>query len=429
MTTMNQEIYDIVGVGVGPFNLGLACLTQPLEELNTLFFDKKECFDWHSGIMPEWSTLQIPFIADLVCFADPTSPFSFLNYLKTTDNLYQFYIRESYYILRSEYNDYCKWAVNQLDNLHFSSNIEHITYDQSNELYTISGVNAQKQPFSVQAKNIVLGTGTTPIIPEFCQDLVGEVHLGADYIQHKSTYRQKKSITIVGSGQSGAEIYYDLLGEIDQHQYQLNWITDSAHLFAMDLGKLTLEYTSPDYTQHFYSLPQTKRDAIIASQDVMYKGINLRLINEIYDLLYIKSRLPGFATQILPNTRLDTIKKNSDGFKLGLHHLDVEQDFPMQTDAVILALGYDYKIPEFIGPIHSHLNWDEKDRLKLNQNYSINDQENIFAQNVGLYSHGISVPDLGMACYRNSIIINHILDREVYAVENKIAFQNFSPVL
>ncbi|HHP4552544.1 SidA/IucD/PvdA family monooxygenase, partial [Acinetobacter baumannii] len=33
----SQHIYDIVGIGVGPFNLGLACLTQPLNELSTIF--------------------------------------------------------------------------------------------------------------------------------------------------------------------------------------------------------------------------------------------------------------------------------------------------------------------------------------------------------------------------------------------------------
>ena len=102
----DEIIYDLVGVGVGPFNLGLACLTQPLTELKTIFFEQKDGFDWHSGIMPEWSTLQIPFIADLVSFADPVSRFSFLNYLKQKGNLYQFYIRENFYILRSEYNQY-----------------------------------------------------------------------------------------------------------------------------------------------------------------------------------------------------------------------------------------------------------------------------------------------------------------------------------
>lgn len=144
---MNKEIiYDIIGVGIGPFNLSLACLTDDIDDLKTVFFDRKECFDWHSGIMPEWSTLQIPFIADLVSFADPTNRFSFLNYLKETNNLYQFFIRESFYMLRSEYNQYCKWASQQLHNLHFKTNVECIQYDADLQHYilTVKQENSQK---------------------------------------------------------------------------------------------------------------------------------------------------------------------------------------------------------------------------------------------------------------------------------------------
>lgn len=427
MTKFNQEIYDLVGVGVGPFNLGLACLTQPVEEMKAVFFDKKDGFDWHQGIMPEWSTLQIPFIADLVSFADPSSQFSFLKYLKDTRNIYQFYIRESYYVLRSEYNDYCKWVVAQLDNIHFRSRVDDINYDEEDGLYVVSGFLNNRERFSVMARNIILGTGTSPKVPDFCRDLMGDVHLSADYLKHKESYADKKIITIVGSGQSGAEIYYDLLSDIDRHQYQLNWITQSPHFFSMDLGKLTLEYTSPDYTNHFFSLSEDKRDQIIASQDVMYKGIERGLVNNIYDLLYIKSRYPGFSTRIMPNSRLDAINKNHAGLDLTLRHLDTDRNFRLATDVLILALGYEYKLPRFVDKINRLLNWDDNGRLKLNFNYSVNDKQNIFVQNVGLYSHGISVPDLGMGCYRNSIIINRIMDREVYPVEKNIAFQNFSP--
>lgn len=107
---------------------------------------------------------------------------------------------------------------------------------------------------------------------------------------------------------------------------------------------------------------------------------------------------------------------------------DVDQKFKIKSEVLILALGYEYRVPEFIMPIRSIINWDSKGRIKINLNYSINDQENIFAQNVGVYSHGFTVPDLGMGCYRNSIIINKILGREVYPVEQRISFQEFKPL-
>ncbi|MDQ7860073.1 SidA/IucD/PvdA family monooxygenase [Peribacillus frigoritolerans] len=36
-----QSIYDLVGIGIGPFNLGLAALLEKTPELNAVFFEKK----------------------------------------------------------------------------------------------------------------------------------------------------------------------------------------------------------------------------------------------------------------------------------------------------------------------------------------------------------------------------------------------------
>ena len=93
---MNDTIYDFIGIGVGPFNLSLACLTAPLNEINGLFLDQNPGFDWHTGMMLESAHLQTPFMADLVTLADPTSRFSLLNYMKQKGKLYSFYIRESF---------------------------------------------------------------------------------------------------------------------------------------------------------------------------------------------------------------------------------------------------------------------------------------------------------------------------------------------
>ena len=277
-------------------------------------------------------------------------------------------------------------------------------------------------------RNLVLGTGTTPIIPKFCQGYPEQVHSSADYSSHKKDYLNKKSITIVGGGQSGAEIYYDLLSEIDQHQYQLNWLTKAPHFFSMDLGKLTLEFTSPDYTSHFYSLDEDKRDQVIASQNVLYKGIELSFVNRIYDLLYQKSLHRPLPTRMMPNCALDNLEKNGNHLNLTFNNSDINKRFKLESDVLILALGYEYKIPECLTPIRSHINWDSKGRIELNWNYSINHQNTIFAQNIGIYSHGFTVPDLGMGCYRNAIIINTILGREVYPIEKRIAYQEFAPL-
>ena len=62
------------------------------------------------------ATLQVPFLADLVTMADPTSRVLLPQLPQGTGNLYPFYIRESFYPLRREYDDYCRWAADRLDN-------------------------------------------------------------------------------------------------------------------------------------------------------------------------------------------------------------------------------------------------------------------------------------------------------------------------
>ena len=86
-------MYDLIGVGIGPMNLGLSALAHPTP-LRTLFFDESEQFSWHPGMMIKDSMMQTSFISDLVTLADPTSPFTYLNYLRSLNRLHTFYFYE-----------------------------------------------------------------------------------------------------------------------------------------------------------------------------------------------------------------------------------------------------------------------------------------------------------------------------------------------
>ncbi|HEY9251473.1 MAG TPA: SidA/IucD/PvdA family monooxygenase, partial [Nocardioides sp.] len=75
-TDSSARVHDLIGIGLGPFNLGLAALADPIDELDCLFLEGRDRFDWHPGMMLDEATLQVPFLADLVTMADPTSRFS-----------------------------------------------------------------------------------------------------------------------------------------------------------------------------------------------------------------------------------------------------------------------------------------------------------------------------------------------------------------
>ncbi|MFE7388669.1 lysine N(6)-hydroxylase/L-ornithine N(5)-oxygenase family protein [Streptomyces sp. NPDC057582] len=423
--TALPDPHDFIGIGLGPFNLGLACLTEPIDELSGVFLESKPDFEWHAGMFLEGAHLQTPFMSDLVTMADPTSPYSFLNYLKERGRLYSFYIREIFYPLRTEYNDYCRWAAGRLSSVRFNETVESVTYDESTALYT-----ARTLAGSVfRARHLVLGTGTPPYIPEACRDLGGDLLHNSRYLERKAALQAKESITLVGSGQSAAEIYYDLLSEIDVHGYRLNWVTRSPRFFPLEYTKLTLEMTSPEYVDYFHTLPEQTRYRLESGQKGLFKGIDGELIDAIFDLLYQKN-LPGpVPTRLLTNSALRSARyeESSGTYTLDLHQEEQDKEYSLTTEGLILATGYRYTPPAFLEPITGRLRHDSRGRFDVARNYSIDTTgRGVFLQNAGTHTHSITSPDLGMGAYRNAYIIGELLGREYYPVEKSIAFQEFA---
>ena len=424
-----MKIYDFAAIGIGPFNLGLACLTTPIEGLEGIFLDKRESFDWHPGMMMENTTLQIPFLADLVTLADPTSKFSFLNYIKEQGRIYSFYIRENFLLLRKEYNQYCKWAISKLPNLRFNTDVQSVTYNDQMQCYEVHALCVTTGEDKVyRARKLVLGTGTSPHVPACCNEVMGQAIHSAFYLNHKRKLQNKKSITVVGSGQSAAEIFYDLLQEIDVHGYELHWLTRSTRFFPLEYSKLTLEMTSPDYVDYFYNLPSGQRDQLVKDQQNLYKGINDNLIADIYDLIYTKNLNHKVKVGLRTNTEVTqaAFDAGHNSFELIAHQHEVDQYFRHNTEGLVLATGYAYRLPGFIDGIQERIQWDAQGRYDVNRNYSIDTQAaEIFVQNAELHTHGFVTPDLGMACYRNSHIIRSITGYDYYPIEQRIAFQQF----
>ncbi|WP_052867613.1 lysine N(6)-hydroxylase/L-ornithine N(5)-oxygenase family protein [Streptomyces niger] len=421
--------HDFIAIGLGPFNLGLACLTEPLAELNGLFLESKPDFEWHSGMFLEGAHLQTPFMADLVTLADPTSEFSFLNYLKESGRLYSFYIRENFYPLREEYNDYCRWAAAKLSSVRFGYTVTSVEYDEEDRLYLVHGTDLTTgEQRTDRARRLVLGTGTPPYVPESCQGLGGDLTHNSRYLPNKEALQAKDSITLVGSGQSAAEIYYDLLSEIDVHGYKLNWVTRSPRFFPLEYTKLTLEMTSPEYVDYFHALPEATRYRLESQQKGLFKGIDSELIDAIFDLLYQKNLKGPVQTRLFTNTALNdaSYDEATGTYTLGLRHEEQEKDFSLETQGLILATGYRYAIPEFLAPVKDRIRLDGHGRFDVARNYSIDHSgQGVFLQNAGVHTHSITSPDLGMGPYRNAYIIAEMLGRQPYAVEKTIAFQEF----
>ncbi|MFW6868658.1 lysine N(6)-hydroxylase/L-ornithine N(5)-oxygenase family protein [Nocardioides sp. CPCC 206347] len=421
-----NRVHDFVAIGLGPFNLGLACLTDPLREsdgLDGVFLEARDGFDWHPGMLLDDATLQVPFLADLVTMADPTSRWTFLNYLKQSGHLYSFYIRENFYPLRREYDDYCRWAAERLDSVRFGQRVTNVEHDGTS--YVVHSGSGE----TFRARRLVLGIGTTPRVPEALRPLVGEpgvIH-SADYLAHKAALQQQETITIVGSGQSAAEIYHDLLSEAPDHGYTLTWLTRSPRFFPMEYTKLTLEMTSPEYGAYHRSLPMETRDRLAREQRHLFKGISAELVDAIFDLHY-QQRVTGAGphTTLVTNTEVRGARRDGAVSELDLLHVETGEEFSLRTGGLVLATGYASTAPSFLDGVRDRIRLDERGRYDVAADYSVDVAGGeIFVQNAEEHTHSLLAPDLGMGPYRNSVIIAALLGREAYPIEKRIAVQTF----
>ena len=51
---------DFIAIGLGPFNLGLACLTAPIADLDGLFLEARPDVDWHPGMLLPSAGASVP---------------------------------------------------------------------------------------------------------------------------------------------------------------------------------------------------------------------------------------------------------------------------------------------------------------------------------------------------------------------------------
>jgi lysine N6-hydroxylase len=421
-----SRVHDFVAVGVGPFNLGLACLADPLD-VDGVFLDRDAEFSWHPGMLLEDATLQVPFLADLVTMADPSSPYSFLSYLKDVGRLYPFYVRESFYPLRREFDAYCRWAAGRVRGVRHHQEAVATAYDEQAGAYRVTCRDPRDGSLSeYAARRLVLGIGSRPHVPAPLVGLGGRVWHSSDYLRVRDQVVDAGDVTVVGSGQSAAEIVHDLLSDPRAGALRLHWVTRSPRFFPLEYTKLTLELTSPEYSRHFQSLPEQRRAELLREQAGLYKGISGHLVDEIHELLYRRSLTPAPAPQLF--TSSEVVDASCDGTRqhLELRHGDTCEEFSVETSAVVVATGYRQDTPAFLDGVHDRLRLDAQGRLVAREDFSVDRAGGeVFVQNAELHTHGFVAPDLGMGAWRNSVILERMLGQAPYPVEHRVAFQEF----
>ncbi|MEU3495819.1 lysine N(6)-hydroxylase/L-ornithine N(5)-oxygenase family protein [Kitasatospora cineracea] len=426
------EPYDLIGVGIGPFNLSLAALADRAETVSALFLDARPEFRWHPGMLVDGARMQVPFLADLVTLVDPTNPWSFLNYLRDQQRLFPFYFGERFQLPRREYDHYCRWAADRLPNCRFGSPVTAVHWDAGQRLYLVHAAGAVHR-----ARHLVLGTGTEPVRPAAFAPLDRHpaVLHSADYLTRRRALDAARDVTVVGSGQSGAEVFLDLLRHRAGDGTRLRWLTRTRAIAPMEYSKLGLEQFTPDYTRYFHGLPADVRDALVPAQWQLHKAASAETLAEIHDHLYERTvgrPIDAEPVEILPGTAVtEAAQGPGGGLELHCRHGDSGRRHLVRTDAVVLATGYRAVRPAALDPIADLIDWDEQGRYRVDLDHRVATRPELtgglYVQNAELHTHGVGTPDLGLGAHRAAVILNAVAGKTLHPLPHRTAWTTFAP--
>ncbi|MET7525726.1 lysine N(6)-hydroxylase/L-ornithine N(5)-oxygenase family protein [Streptomyces sp. NPDC005248] len=440
-----DQPHDLVGIGIGPFNLSLAALAHGIpgnpHPLAATFYEQRPAFHWHPGLLIDGASLQVPFLADLVTLADPASPWTFLNYLRSRDRLFPFYFAERFHIQRAEYDAYCRWVTDQLPGLHFSHQVDAARWNPERRLFEVDftqlDTHGEAEALGrAYTRHIALGIGTEPFIPEPLKPLadaenVPVIH-SADYLHHRRQLLEAEHITVIGSGQSGAEIFLDLLRARPAGHEKLHWLART-HAFApMEYSKLGLEHFTPDYSRYFHALPEHVRDELVPHQWQLHKGIDADTIAAIHDELYRRTLHGGWPdTTLTPGVHVRTAGRLANTrVELHLEHTQQGTRTRLTTDAVVLATGYrERPLDRILTGLAPHIRRDTGGRPRIDEHFRLELDPtvtgNVYVQNAERHTHGVGAPDLGLAAWRSATILNNLTDTNAYPLPQRTAFTTF----
>ena len=426
---MTQPL-DLAGLGAGPFNLSIAALIDGLNRdgrhIKSGFYDRKSAFSWHPGMLLPDARMQTSYLKDLVTGVAPTNPYSFLNYLVQHQRFYQFLSAELSAVSRLEYGDYLRWVAEQLPNIHYNAAVEAVDFDGRHfQLHFNDG----RTP--VTAKNLCLGTGKRPYVPECARPHLGGNVFHAIGIAQSSFSAQGLRVAVVGGGQTGAEVFKGLIEGQWGNAASVHWISRRQNFEPLDETAFTNEFFTPQYVDTFYHLPKSAKQRLVASQKLASDGISPDTLKTLYQKLYeLAIQRRADHLDLRPHRSLTGMAYHDGYYRLQMTNGIQNQPEDLHADIVVLCTGFESEVPVYLQSLRSRLNIDQHEHLELSRNFEVvwdgPAANRIFAVNAGRHSHGIAEPQMSLMCWRSATIINALLAEPAFALQQGINLVNWN---
>ncbi|MFC4500300.1 MULTISPECIES: lysine N(6)-hydroxylase/L-ornithine N(5)-oxygenase family protein [Streptomyces] len=411
-----MQKYDLAGIGVGPANLSIAALSEPIPEVKFQFFDSKPEFRWHSGLMLPDSQLTVTHFRDLVTLVDPTSKFSFLNFLVQKGRAFRFLEANGLSCSRREFEQYFQWTAAQLPSIQWGKRVESVSMTADGFRIALNGGG------SSVTRSLVLASGSEAQVPMFAKPFMGKSVLhSSDLVPLRPEWKGRR-VVVIGAGQSGAEVVNHMVSDERSLPSSLTWTSSGPNFQPLDDSPFTDEWFSSNFLRYFNELPAQRRADILREQrNAGVDGITDSLMGSLYRRLYHLDHViqSDMRHRLLTGRRAVGLTQEGSHYVVDLHDLNRGKVERVPADLVILCTGYSNQVPEYLKPIQERLAIVDGE-FQTNADYSVDfdgpSDHRVYVQGFAQSSHGISDLVLSLASWRGASIINSVVGREVYRV-------------
>lgn len=409
------DVLDLAGIGIGPSNLSLAALLDSIGNVRAHFYEGRSQFDWHPGMMLPDVELQSSYLKDLVTPVMPTSRWSFIAYLVAHKRLYAFLNAHYEAVPRREFAQYLAWVASQLRGLTFDAMVREVELEKDQFVLRFD-------KGAVAAKNIVIGTGTTPFVPAWATPFLGDRCFHNSEAKWRLPTLNASRIAVIGGGQSGGEVVEALLNTKSTLK-ELNWFSRRHNFEPINDTAFSNQVFSPEYVYAYLNLNSDQKLEALKASILTSDGLSISTINSIYRRLYSLRYLENrsIEARLSPNRDVIQVETDKDGYRLIVRNRFDGGVEVAHADAIVLATGYQFKLPDALAGLQDRVQFDRNNRPVLNDDYCLSwngpKQNRIFAQNAGRNSHGIADSQLSLMAWRSAHIINTLFGHDHFDLE------------
>lgn len=404
-----MQIHDLIGIGFGPSNIALAITLEEKKQegchIDAFFIEKQPGFAWHANMMLDNTHMQISFLKDLATMRNPSSHFTFINYLHQKQRLQDFINLKTFFPSRHEFNDYLAWAASHFeDRCAYGEEVLEVLPEKRGDQVMLLRIRSRDTNGIVHerlARNLIVGVGGIPRIPECFRPLKDDprVFHSNSYLREIARHENAGRIAVVGAGQSAAEIFMDLHNRPGVAQVDL--IMRARAIKPSDDSPFVNEIFNTDFTDFVFSRAEPDRTSLLEEfWHTNYAAPDLVLIEQIFNVFYQQKVTGGTRHHFLRRHEVSEVHALPEGIQLVLRDLNVGCEYIATYDAVVLATGYrrDYH-KSLLGPLSPYLgefNVDRHYRLQSTSDF----RPAIFLQGACESSHGLSDTLLSVTAVR-----------------------------